>query len=42
MGDLAQRYSIGMTVHCASTPIGYIAGVHAIAATENFLAYEWR
>lgn len=41
MGDLAQRYSIGMMVHCASTPIGYIAGVHAIAATQNFIAYEW-
>ena len=41
MGDLAQRYSIGMMVHCASTPIGYMAGVHAIAATENFIAYEW-
>jgi len=41
MGDLAQRHSIGMMVHCASTPIGYMAGVHAIAATENFIAYEW-
>jgi L-alanine-DL-glutamate epimerase-like enolase superfamily enzyme len=41
MGDLAQRYSIGMMVHCASTPIGYMAGVHAIAATENFIACEW-
>lgn len=41
MGDLAQRYSVGMMVHCASTPIGYMAGVHAIAATENFIAYEW-
>jgi L-alanine-DL-glutamate epimerase-like enolase superfamily enzyme len=41
MGDLAQRYSIGMMVHCGSSPIGYIAGVHAIAATENFIAFEW-
>jgi L-alanine-DL-glutamate epimerase-like enolase superfamily enzyme len=41
MGDLAQRYSVGMMVHCASTPIGYMAGVHAIAATENFIAFEW-
>jgi L-alanine-DL-glutamate epimerase-like enolase superfamily enzyme len=41
MGDLAQRYAVGMMVHCASTPIGYMAGVHAIAATENFIAYEW-
>jgi L-alanine-DL-glutamate epimerase-like enolase superfamily enzyme len=41
MGDLAKRYSVGMMVHCASTPIGYMAGVHAIAATENFIAYEW-
>jgi len=21
--------------------VGYIAGVHAIAVTENFIAYEW-
>jgi L-alanine-DL-glutamate epimerase-like enolase superfamily enzyme len=41
MGDLAQRHSIGMMVQCASTPIGYMAGVYAIAATENFIAYEW-
>jgi L-alanine-DL-glutamate epimerase-like enolase superfamily enzyme len=41
MGDLAQKYSVGMMVHCASTPIGYIAGAHAIAATENFIAFEW-
>jgi L-alanine-DL-glutamate epimerase-like enolase superfamily enzyme len=41
MGDLAQRYSVGMMCHGACTPIGYIAGVHGIAATENFIAYEW-
>ena len=38
IGDLAQRYSIGMMVHSNATPIGYIAGAHAIAATENFIA----
>ena len=41
MGDMAQKYSVGMFVHCAASPIGYMAGVHSIAATENFVAFEW-
>jgi len=41
MGDMAQEYGVGMVVHCAASPIGYMAGVHAVAATENFIALEW-
>jgi L-alanine-DL-glutamate epimerase-like enolase superfamily enzyme len=40
-GDMAAKYSVGMMVHSNATPIGYAAGVHAIAATQNFLAMEW-
>ncbi len=40
-GDMAAKYSVGMMVHSNATPIGYVAGVHAIAATQNFLAMEW-
>ena len=40
MGDMAQEYGVAMIVHCAATPIGYMAGVHAVAATENFVALE--
>jgi L-alanine-DL-glutamate epimerase-like enolase superfamily enzyme len=39
--DMAAKYSVGMMVHSNATPIGYAAGVHAIAACENFLAMEW-
>jgi L-alanine-DL-glutamate epimerase-like enolase superfamily enzyme len=41
VGDMAAKYSVGMMVHSNATPIGYAAGVHAIAATQNFLAMEW-
>ncbi len=40
MGDMAQEYGVAMNLHCAATPIGYMAGVHAAAATENFLSME--
>jgi L-alanine-DL-glutamate epimerase-like enolase superfamily enzyme len=40
IGDMAQEYGVAMNLHCAATPIGYMAGVHAAAATENFLALE--
>ena len=39
--DMAAKYSVGMMVHSNATPIGYAAGVHAIAACQNFLAMEW-
>jgi L-alanine-DL-glutamate epimerase-like enolase superfamily enzyme len=41
VGDMAAKYSVGMMVHSNASPIGYMAGVHAIAATQNFLAMEW-
>jgi L-alanine-DL-glutamate epimerase-like enolase superfamily enzyme len=40
IGNMAQEYGIAMNLHCAATPIGYMAAVHAAAATENFLALE--
>jgi L-alanine-DL-glutamate epimerase-like enolase superfamily enzyme len=30
-----------MAVHMAESPIGALAAVHAVAATENFLALEY-
>jgi L-alanine-DL-glutamate epimerase-like enolase superfamily enzyme len=41
VSDMAAKYSVGMMVHSNATPIGYAAGVHAIAACQNFLAMEW-
>jgi L-alanine-DL-glutamate epimerase-like enolase superfamily enzyme len=40
IGDMAQDYGVPMAIHCAATPVGAIAGVHAAAATENFLVME--
>jgi L-alanine-DL-glutamate epimerase-like enolase superfamily enzyme len=40
IGDMAQEYGVPMALHCAHTPIGAIASVHAAAATENFLVLE--
>lgn len=40
VGDLAEEYGIGCAVHFASTPVACMAGVHAIAAMNNFLAME--
>lgn len=40
IGDMAQDYGVAMAVHMAESPIGCMAAVHAIAATENFLALE--
>jgi L-alanine-DL-glutamate epimerase-like enolase superfamily enzyme len=40
IGDLAQDYGVAMAVHMAETPIGAMACVHSIAATENFLVLE--
>jgi len=41
IGDLAQEYGVAMAVHMAESPIGCLAAVHSIAATENFLALEF-
>jgi L-alanine-DL-glutamate epimerase-like enolase superfamily enzyme len=40
IGDMAQEYGVPMALHCAHTPIGALASVHAAAATENFLVLE--
>jgi L-alanine-DL-glutamate epimerase-like enolase superfamily enzyme len=40
IGDMAEEYGVGMAVHFAGTPVACMAGVHAIAATNNFLAME--
>jgi L-alanine-DL-glutamate epimerase-like enolase superfamily enzyme len=40
VGDLAERYGVGCAVHYAGSPVGCMAGVHAIAAMNNFLAME--
>lgn len=41
IGDMAQEYGVAMAVHMAESPIGCLAAVHSIAATENFLALEF-
>jgi L-alanine-DL-glutamate epimerase-like enolase superfamily enzyme len=40
IGDMAQSYGVPMALHCAHTPVGAMASVHAAAATENFLVLE--
>ncbi len=40
VGDLAEEYGVGTAVHFAGTPVACMAGVHAIAAMNNFLAME--
>jgi L-alanine-DL-glutamate epimerase-like enolase superfamily enzyme len=41
IGDLAQDHGVAMAVHMAESPIGCMAAVHSVAATENFLALEY-
>jgi gluconate/galactonate dehydratase len=41
IGDMAQEYGVAMAVHMAESPIGCLAAVHSVAATENFLALEF-
>jgi len=41
IGDMAQDYGVAMAVHMAESPIGCLAAVHSVAATENFLALEF-
>ncbi|UCG27572.1 MAG: mandelate racemase/muconate lactonizing enzyme family protein [Bacteroidales bacterium] len=40
IGDYAEEHGIAMALHCAGTPISFLANVHAAAATENFVALE--
>lgn len=41
IGDMAQDYGVAMAVHMAESPVGALAAVHSVAATENFLALEF-
>ncbi len=41
IGDLAAEHGVAMAVHMAESPIGCMAAVHSVAATENFLALEF-
>jgi gluconate/galactonate dehydratase len=41
IGDMAQEHGVAMAVHMAESPIGCLAAVHSVAATENFLALEY-
>lgn len=40
IGDYAEEKGIAMAMHCSSSPVGFMAGVHCAAATQNFLALE--
>lgn len=40
IGDMAQDHGVAMAVHMAESPIACMAAVHAVAATENFVALE--
>ncbi|WP_276353816.1 mandelate racemase/muconate lactonizing enzyme family protein [Cohnella caldifontis] len=41
VGDMAGSYGVAMAIHMAESPIACLAGVHAAAATEHFLALEF-
>ncbi|NBC67251.1 MAG: mandelate racemase/muconate lactonizing enzyme family protein [Bacteroidetes bacterium] len=40
IGDYAMQNGIAMMLHYAGAPFGFMASVHAAAATENFVALE--
>lgn len=40
IGDFAQEHGVPMALHCAATPVCFMANVHSAAATENFLVLE--
>jgi L-alanine-DL-glutamate epimerase-like enolase superfamily enzyme len=40
VGDMAEEYGVAMAVHHAASPISFLGTVHAIAATQNFIALE--
>ncbi len=41
ISDLALEHGVAMAVHMAESPIGCMAAVHSVAASENFLALEY-
>lgn len=40
IGDYAEEHGIAMAMHQAGTPVSFMANVHCVAATQNFLALE--
>ena len=40
IGDYAMQNGVAMMLHYAGSPFGFMASVHAAAATENFVALE--
>ena len=40
IGDMAQDYGVPMAMHCAGSPVGFLANIHCAAATENFYVLE--
>lgn len=41
LGNMCERYGVGMAIHMAESPIACMAAVHAAAAVENILAVEY-
>ncbi len=41
IGDLAQEAGVGMVLHCAGSPVAFLANLHVAAATENFQLLEF-
>jgi gluconate/galactonate dehydratase len=41
IGDLAQRFHVGMALHMCETPVAALATAHMGVATENFIATEF-
>ncbi len=40
IGDMAEEHGIAMAVHHAASPVSFLGSVHAVAATNNFIALE--
>ena len=40
IADYAERYNMPTVLHCASSPIGFMANVHCAAAISSFVALE--
>jgi len=40
IADYAERYGLPTVLHCASSPIGFMANVHCAAAIPSFIALE--
>ncbi len=41
IADLAHTYFVPIAPHCQASPIGMMAGCHAMATVPNFLVMEW-